>query len=95
MGISLKELKKNRVTPAEKWVLEQIEGVKPKGVLCDKNGRGLFTKDFKRGLMWVSYQNVRLVLEREFGLNDNEIIELLANILYDYTNKGQLKIALL
>ena len=30
MGISLKELKKNRLTPAEKWVLETIEGCEPK-----------------------------------------------------------------
>ena len=30
MSISLKELKKNRLTPTERWVLETIEGVKPK-----------------------------------------------------------------
>ena len=97
MGISLKELKKNRMTPAEKWVLEQIECAEPKtiGVWCNKNGRSLFTKDFQYGFLWVSYVNISSVLANEFGLNHNEIIELLANILYDYTNKGQLKIALL
>ena len=97
MGISLKELKKNRLTPAEKWVLERIEGAKPKtypsgNVDWYKDDNWLFQQDFKHGLLLVSYNNIESVLEDDFGLNDDEIKDLLTNLLYDYTNKGKLKI---
>lgn len=98
MSISLKELKKNRLTPAERFVLETIEGAKPTTYpnsdvdWWDKDGRYLFIQDFKKGFLWVSNNQIWRVLDKGFGLNENEIIELLSNILYDYTNKGKLKI---
>ena len=98
MSISLKELKKNRLTPAEKWVLEAIDGIEPKiysnGDVnwYDKNDERLFTQHFKNGYLYVSFDNIWLVLEEDFGLNDNEIEDLLTNLLYDYTDNGKLKI---
>ena len=97
MGISLKELKKNRLTPAEKFVLETIDGVKPitnedSNDWYDKNGKYLFTQYFKNGELYLSYSYIRSVLEKKFGLNNNEIKELLTNLLYDYTDNGNLKI---
>ena len=97
MGISLKELKKNRLSPAEKWVLETIDGVKPKthpsgDVEWRKDSKELFIQYLKKGILWVNYINVRLVLKKEFGLNRDEIKDLLTNLLYDYTDNGKLKV---
>lgn len=96
MSISLKELKKNRLTPAEKWVLERIDGAEPKtnkygNVLWWEDGVWLFTQNFKAGYLDVGH-NVWVVLREEFSLNNNEIHDILANLLYDYTNKGKFKI---
>lgn len=61
MSISLKELKKNRLTPDEKWLLELIDGVKPrkygndsKNVYWYKNGECLFGQNFKNKQLWVT-----------------------------------------
>ena len=95
MGISLKELKKNRMTPAERWVLDTIEGVEPikdsyGDVDWNKDGNWLFEQNFKNGFLWVNYPIIWKVLGEEFGLNYNEIIELIKNVMYDYTNNGSL-----
>lgn len=99
MGISLKELKKNRLTPAEKWVLERIRGCvsKPRTnrdntIEWWKDGNWLFEQDFTNGWLWLSWSCIRRILFEEFELNDNEIEELLTNLLYDYTDNGRLKI---
>ena len=99
MGISLKELKKNRLTPTEKWVLKRIEGAEPTtlsngNVEWRKDGKLLLKQDFKKGYLWVSYDRIWGVLGEKFGLKDNEIIELLTNLLYDYTNNDKLKVML-
>ena len=96
--MSLKELKKNRLSPAEKWLLELIDGVKPKTdssgdiYWYNEDGNWLFTQDFENGFLVVRYHSIWLVLAKEFGLNGDEIIELLTNILYDYTDNGKLMI---
>ena len=95
MKISLKELKKNRLTPTEKWVLSTIEGVKPEtneygNVVWRKDGKQLFTQNLKIGCLAVSCYSIWVVLEKEFGLNYNEIQELIKNVMYDYTNNGEL-----
>ena len=95
MGISLKELKKNRLTPAEKWVLETIEGAEPRtysngDVYWYKDGTAFLIQDFKYGCLWVSYSYTWSVLEKQFGLKDCEIRELIKNVMYDYTNNGEL-----
>ena len=97
MPISLKELKKNRLTPAEKFVFDTIEGAKPTtypggDVFWVKDGDWLFTQDFDVGYLSVSYPNIRSVLEVKFGLSRTESQELLTNLLYDYTDNGKLKI---
>jgi hypothetical protein len=85
------------LTPAEKWVLERIEGAEPEtlpngNVEWRKDGCVLFIQYFKNGYLWVSSVYVRSVLRDRCGLNDNEIKELLTNILYDYTDNGKLKV---
>lgn len=96
MGTSLKELKKNRLTPTEKWLLERTEGAKPIRLStgnvdwCDKDYKWLFEQDFENSHLVVSLFNIVLGLNIEFGLNDNEIIDLLTNILRDYTDNGKL-----
>ena len=97
MSISLKELKKNRLTPTERFVLETIEGCKPEtlsngNVNWRKDGNYLCRQDFKKMALYISYQYIWSVLEKQFGLNYDETKDLLTNLLYDYTNKGQLKI---
>lgn len=98
MGISLKELKKNRLTPTEKWVLETIEGVKPKTnsygnvEWYNKDGEWLFTQGFWYGELVVSFHSIWSVLERKFSLKHTEIQELINNAMYDYTDNGKLKI---
>lgn len=98
MGISMKELKKNRLTPAEKFVLETIDGVKPEtprngDFKCwYKDNKLLFTQDFNDYFLWVKYDTILGILYNEFGLNDNEIKYLLTNLLYDYTDNGRLMI---
>ena len=95
MSISLKELKKNRMTPTEKFVLETIEGcepeTKPNGdVDWWKDGKFLFTQDFKNGYLFVSYKYIWSVLEKEFGLNYNQTQELINNVMCNYTNNGEI-----
>ena len=99
MGISLKELKKNRLTPPEKWVLETIDGCESEinvfgNVLWAKDRKGLFCQHFKSGELYVSYDIIWLVLETKFGLSRDETEDLLTNLLYDYTDNGKLKIAI-
>ena len=96
MGISLKELKKNRLTPAEKWVLKRIEGAEPTTLSngnvewCDKDGKWVLQQDLKNGVLEVSWTYIWSVLEKQFALNYGEIKELINNVMYDYTNNGTL-----
>ena len=97
MGISLKGLKKNRLTSAEKWVLETIEGCEPEtqsngDVYWYKDGVCLFEQEFENGFLCIGYYNIWLVLKKEFGFSYGETNDLLANLLYDYTDNGKLKI---
>ena len=99
MSISLKELKKNRLTPAEKWLLERIEGIEPitdededGSVRWFKGGEFLFEQNFKIGYLGVSYYGIWFFLFEKFALTYGETNDLLANLLYDYTDNGKLKI---
>ena len=92
---AIKLLSKKDMSPAEKWVLEQIEGCKPEtneygNVDWRKDGRFLFEQNFKNGVLWVNYSIIWKVLEEEFGLNYSETQELIKNVMYDYTNNGSL-----
>jgi hypothetical protein len=97
-NISMQKLKEQRLTPAEKFVLETIKGAKA----CEqdkygdvewyKGGVFLIGQTFRRGYFWVSHQHIRSVLRGEYGLKDDDIKQLLAKLLHKYTNNGQLKI---
>jgi len=94
----MQQLKEQRLTPAKKFVLEIIKGVKPSedwdGTISwfDENGWILFLQDFNNN--WLKICSFRIVkaLEVEYNLNNNEIIKLLTKILHKYTNNGELKI---
>ncbi len=90
----IKELEKQS-TQAEKFVLDTISGVKPSendGFVRWRNKYGelLFTQDFKNKQLWVIRDNLWLVLNKEYGLNYNEIQQLIKNVMYKYTNNGEL-----
>lgn len=96
MSISLKELKKNRLTSTEKFVLETIDGCIPirfstGNVDWRKDGKWLFTQDLETCYLDVNYV-IWSALRDDFGLKGDEIEELLNNLLYDYTDNGKLKI---
>lgn len=96
--ITMQQLKEQRLTPAEKFVLDAIKGVKARepdsygNVVWYKDDKRLFAQYFKRGKFWVSYKHIWSVLEEDHVLKDKEITQLLTKLLYKYTNNGQLKI---
>ena len=98
-NISMQKLKEQRLTPAEKFVLETIKGVKPSDPSrngsvrwYNKDDKWLFTQYFKKGYLWFSWNGIRFFLGKEYGLNDDEIQQLLTRLLHKYTNNGELKI---
>ena len=56
--------------------------------------RGWIIGDFENSLLQVSYHYICSVLLNEYGLNDDNIEQLLTKLLHKYTNNGQLKISL-
>jgi len=95
-NISMQQLKQQRMTPAEKFVLETIKGVKPSeanengNVYWYKDRKWLFTQDFRNTNLCVGYTDIWDVLKKEHNLNHNEIQQLINNVMYKYTNNGQL-----
>jgi hypothetical protein len=94
MDNKIKELEK-QLTPAEKFVLDKVKGVRPSendGFVRwrYKDGELLFTQDFKNKQLWVIRDNFWLVLNKEYGLSYNEIQQLIKNVMYKYTNNGEL-----
>jgi len=96
--ITIQQLKQQRLTPAEKFVLETIKGAgqsKPDSngnVAWYKDGKWLFTQRFNNGWLSISWVNVELFLTTEYGFSHLETSQLLTKLLYKYTNNGQLKI---
>lgn len=96
--ISMQQLKEQRLTPAEKFVLDTIKGVKPDeldedGIIRwrDEYGRCLFRQEFNNNTLWVSYGYLGYFLEGDYNLNYEETKQILTKLLYKYTNNGQLK----
>ena len=95
--ISMQQLKEQRLTPAEKFVLDAIKGAKPKepdmnsSVVWCKNGEWVFTQNFSDGYLFLGSET-SWYLEIVFNLNFDEIQQLLTKLLYKYTNNGELKI---
>ena len=97
--ISMQQLKEQRLTPAEKFVLDTIKGVKPDkpdeyGYIRwrDEDGRCLFRQEFKNNKLWLGYAYFGYVLDVRYGLTYDESNQLLGKLLHKYTNNGQLKI---
>jgi hypothetical protein len=84
------------LSPAEKFLIDAIEGVKPSEpdvdgcVVWFKDGEWLFVQDFKFNTLWVRNKKIWSVLEYKYGLNYNEIKQLINNVMYEHTNNGQL-----
>jgi hypothetical protein len=95
-NISMQQLKEQRLTPAEKFVLDKVKGVKPNetayGTRWCKDDKWLFKQNFESGDLYVNYNAIWVVLAKEYNLNSNEILSLLTKLLHNYTNNGQLKI---
>ncbi len=95
--ISMQQLKEQRLTPAERFVLETIKGVKAgepdkDGSVnwYDKDGNWLFIQYFKYSFLMVHYDAIWTSLEKEYNLKYYEIKELINNVMYKYTNNGLL-----
>ena len=100
--ITMQQLKKQRMTPAEKFVLETIKGAKA----CEpdkdgsvywidgENDNRLFRQNFKNNYVWVSYDYILEDLNYHYGLSYDDMEQLLTKLLHKYTNNGKLKISL-
>jgi hypothetical protein len=99
--ISMQQLKEQRATPAEKFVLNTIKGAKAGepdeyGNITwrDKDGNWLFKQCFKHGYLWVSYDYILEDLKYHYGLNHIGIRQLINNVMCKHTNNGQLTLNL-
>ncbi len=96
--ISMQQLKEQRLTPAEKYVVNKIKGAGPRkpdsngDIAWYKDGKWLFTQSFNNGWLSISWFNVKLSLITDSGISHREIVSFLTRLLYKYTNNGQLKI---
>jgi hypothetical protein len=97
--ISMQQLKEQRLTPAKRFVLETIKGVKSGRVNQDasvswysKDDKWLFGQDFEGCRLWIDAFHIWSVLKKEYHLSEIEIQQLLTRLLHKYTNNGQLKI---
>ena len=92
----MRQLKQQRLTPAEKFVLDKVKGVKPvessknTNIVWYKDGEWLFTQDFKCGVLVVNYNCIWGVLKKEYGLQYSEIQQLVKNMLCKYHNNFQI-----
>ncbi len=98
-NITMQQLKEQRLTPAERFVLDKVNGAKASEVYGNgdviwygKDDGCLFTQDFNFSVLWVSDRYLCIVLVKDYGLKNYEIKQLLTNLLRKYTNNGQLKI---
>ena len=96
-NITIQKLKQQRATPAEKFVLGKVKGAKANEPYkngnvdwFNKDGIWLFGQDFKNNILWIRHSGIWLVLEKQHGLNHSEIQQLIQNVMYKYTNNGQL-----
>jgi hypothetical protein len=96
----MQQLKEQRMSPAEKFVLGKFKGARPSKqdefgyVDWYKDGECLFTQSFKSTHLWVNL-NICSVLRKECGIGYGEIEQLLGKLLYKYTNNGQLTIQII
>lgn len=107
-NISMQKLKGQRMTPAEKFVLDTIKGAKPgenneyswevnahsQISWYNKDGLWLFMQNFDLGVLSVNWTSFWLVLNEKYNLDFDEIEQLLTKLLYKYTNNGELEITL-
>jgi len=63
-NITMQQLKEQRLTPAEKFVLYKVKGVKPKQYQTNgclhwyKDGKYLFKQNFESGDLYVNYNTI-------------------------------------
>jgi len=95
--ITMQKLKEQRMTPAEKFVLETIKDAKPEEsngkCICwyNKDGEWIFTESFQNSALFLS-TDISGVLDVVYDLNCGEITQLINRMLHKYTNNGQLDI---
>jgi hypothetical protein len=95
-NISMQQLKEQRLTPAERFVLDKVKGAKASepnkygNIPWYKGDTLLFKQDFKYAYLEINYLLIWAVLENHFALKKFEIQRLINNVMYKYTNNGQL-----
>ncbi len=94
----MQQLKQQRITPAEKFVLDKIKGAKASAPDKDgsvwwyKDGKYLFKQSFTSGYLFVSLSNIWTVLVKDYGFSYDETQQLLSKLLHRYTNNGKLEV---
>ncbi len=94
----MQQLKQQRLTPAEKFVLDAIKGVEPSNpdwcgdVAWYKDGKWLFSQSFNYAHLLINHNYFCSILLKKYGLNKSEITQLLTKLLHKYTNNGNLEI---
>jgi hypothetical protein len=84
------------LTPAEKFLLDTIEGVKVEksdkygDVSWFKDGKFLFRQEFKHRKLLVDYDVIWSVLRTKYGVKDFNIRQLINKVMYAYTCNGKL-----
>jgi hypothetical protein len=102
-NITMQQLKEQRMSPAEKFVLDTIKGAKSSKpdkygeINWFKNGECIFIQCFNDSCftdsyLWVSYTSIWGKLKCDYSLNHGEIETLLTRLLRKYTNNGELQI---
>ena len=95
--ITMQKLKEQRMSPAEKFVLDTIKGAKANiprengSIAWFKDSKWVFTQSFSNGVLFL-VKDISWDLEVVCNLNVGEITQLLNKLLYKYTNNGQLDI---
>ena len=82
-------------SPAEQWFLDQITDLEevrsnkyPESIFYKKNGEVLFEYNQKTNYFWVHYSKIWLFFESNYGLNYQEIRDLIRGVVEEHLNLG-------
>ena len=83
-------IKESRLSPAEKflylifWNLEEYYSDKyPNSIFYKKDNDVLFEYNKKNGKIWCHYDKIWSVLKLNYGLNDQEIKDLIKGVVWE------------
>jgi hypothetical protein len=97
--ISMQQLKEQRATPAEKFVLDTIKGVKASEPdrfgnvhWYNKDGVYVFEQMLSDNFLLIRCIDIWVHIYEGYGHNHQVVQERLTKLFYKYTNNGQLEV---